>query len=78
MAEKVNENAKYKAISGRLSDYLGFKLSDDGSVLSGETVCCVTCNKCFAYHGSNTSLLYHYCLDIILVYSCIKLTKINY
>jgi len=80
MAEKVNENAKYKAISGRLSDYFGFKLSDDGSVLSGETVCCMTCNKCFAYHGSNTSLLYHLlcCLDIILVYSCIKLTKINY
>jgi len=80
MAEKVNENAKYKAISGRLSDYFGFKLSDYGSVLSGETVCCVTCNNCFAYHGSNTSLLYHllYCLDIILVYSCIELTTINY
>jgi len=59
MAEKVNENAKYKAISGRLSDYFGFKLSDDGSVLSGETVCCMTCDKCFAYRGSNTSLLYH-------------------
>jgi len=50
MAEKVNENAKYKAISGRLSDYFGFKLSDAGSVLSGETFCCMTCNKCCAYY----------------------------
>ena len=57
MAEKVNENAKYKAISGHLSHYFGFKLSDYGSVLSSETVCCVSCDKCFAYYGWNTSLL---------------------
>ena len=29
--------AKHKAISGRLSDYFGFKLSENGSVLSVET-----------------------------------------
>jgi len=28
MAEKVNENVKCEAISGRLSDYFGFKLSE--------------------------------------------------
>ena len=69
MAEKVNDDAKYKAISGRLSDYFGFKLSDDGSALSGETVCCMTCDKCFAYHGLNTSLLYHMSGH----YTCIQL-----
>jgi len=39
---KVNSNndsrAKYKAISGRLSDYFGFKLSKNGSVLSAEKI----------------------------------------
>jgi len=78
MAEQVNENAKYKAISGRLLDYFGFKLSDDGSILSGETVCCMTCNKCFARNMVRTCRYYIICLSIILVYSCIKLTKINY
>ena len=30
---KVNHGkAKYKTISGRLSDHFGFKLSDDGSI----------------------------------------------
>ena len=57
MAEKVNENAKYKAISGRLSDYFGFKLSDNGSILTSETICCMTCDKCFMYHGSNEHVI---------------------
>jgi len=32
-----DSTAKHKAISGRLSDYFGFKLSENGSVLSVET-----------------------------------------
>ena len=60
---KVKSNydsrAKHKAISGRLSDYFGFKLSENGSVLSVENIYCMTCHKAFAYHGSNTSLMYH-------------------
>jgi len=43
----------------RLSDYFGFKLSENSSVSSAENVCCVTCHKVFAYHGSNTSLIYN-------------------
>jgi len=49
---KVKSNddsrAKHKAISGRLSDYFGFKLSENGSVLSVENVYCMTCHKAFA------------------------------
>ena len=60
---KVKSNddsrAEHKAISGRLSDYFGFKLSENGSVLSIENVYCMTCHKAFAYHGSNTSLICH-------------------
>jgi len=54
-----DSRAKDKAISGRLSDYFSFKLSENGSVLSVENVCCMTCHKAFAYHGYNTSLIYH-------------------
>jgi len=68
VAEKVNENAKYKAISGSLSDYFGFKLSDNSSVLSGETVCCMTRDKCFAYHGFEHVITISY----ILYGRCIK------
>ena len=39
--------------------YFGFKLSENGSVLSVENVYCMTCHKSFAYHGCNTSLIYH-------------------
>jgi len=54
-----------RPFSGRLSDYFGFKLSDGGSVLSGETVCCMTCDKCFAYHGSNKPKSGHYtCIQL--------------
>jgi len=53
-----DSRAKHKAISGRLGDYFGFKLSENGSVLSVENVYCMTCHKAFAYHGSNTSLFY--------------------
>ena len=57
---KANDNSlKYKAISGRLSDYFGLKLNEDGSVASVGNVCCVTCGKTFAFHGSKTSLIYH-------------------
>jgi len=60
---KVKSNddirAKHKAISCRLSDYFGFKLSENGSVLSVENVCCMTFRKAVAYHGSNSSLIYH-------------------
>ena len=51
--------AKHKAIPCRLSDYFGFKLSENGSVLPVANVYCMTCHKAFAYHGSNTSLIYH-------------------
>jgi len=54
-----DSRAKHKAISGCLSDYFGFKLSENSSVLSVENVYCMTCHKAFAYHGSNTSLIYH-------------------
>ena len=43
---KVNHGkAKYKAISGHLSDHFDLKLSDDGSVSSVENVYCMTCHK---------------------------------
>ena len=49
---KVKSNddsrAKHKAISCRLSDYFGFKLSENDSVLSVENVYCMTCHKAFA------------------------------
>jgi len=51
---KVKSNddsrAKHKAISGRLSDYFGFKLSENGSVLSVENVYCMTCNVHMTAH----------------------------
>jgi len=53
-----DRRAKHKAISRRLSDYFGFKMSENGSVLSVENVYCMTCHNVFAYHGSNTSLIY--------------------
>ena len=40
-------------------DYFGFKLSENGSVLFVENVYCMTCDKAFAYYGSNTLLIYH-------------------
>jgi len=51
MAEtNVNdEEAKSEAIPGRLSDHFGFKLSDDGSVLSLENDYCMTCDKSFQH-----------------------------
>ena len=55
----VELNSEHKAISCRLSDYFGFKLSENVSVLSAENIYCTTCHKAFAYHGSNTSLIYH-------------------
>jgi len=42
-----------------LSDYFSFKPSENGSVLSIENVCCMTCHKAFAYRRSNTSLINH-------------------
>jgi len=59
MKSSDDDRAKHKAISGRLSDYFGFKLSGKGSVLSVKNVCCTTCHRAFAYHGSNTSLIYY-------------------
>jgi len=60
---KVKSNndskAKHKAILGHLIGYFGFKLNENGSVLSVDNVCCMTCHKAFAYHRSNTSLIYH-------------------
>ena len=59
MKSNDNSRAKHKAISGRLSDYFGSKLSENGSVVSVENVYCMTCHKAFANHVSNTSLIYH-------------------
>jgi len=46
---KVKSNddnrAKHNVISGCVSDYVGFKLSENGSVLCDENVCCTTCHK---------------------------------
>ena len=52
-----DSRAKHKVISGRLSDYFGFKRSENGSVLSVETVCCRPYD--LSYHGSNTLLINH-------------------
>ena len=59
MKSNDDSRAEHKAISCRLSDYFGFKLSENGIVSSVENVCCMSCHKAFAYHGSNTSLIYH-------------------
>ena len=59
MKSNDDSRAKHKAISGCLSDYFGFQLSKNGSVLSVENVCCMTCHKAFTYHESNTWLIYH-------------------
>ena len=37
MKSNDDSRAKHKAISGRLNDYFGFKLSENGSVLSVKT-----------------------------------------
>ena len=50
MKSNNDSRAKHKAISGRLSDYFGFKLSENSSVFSVENGCCMTCHKTFAYH----------------------------
>jgi len=44
-------------ISGHLSDYFGYKLNENGSILSVDNVCSMTCSKTFTYHGSNSSLI---------------------
>jgi len=37
---KNTELIKYKAISGRMYDYFGFKFCDDGTVYSAENIFC--------------------------------------
>jgi len=71
-----DSTAKHKAFS-RLSDYSGFKLIENGSVLSVYNDCCMTCHKVFAYHGSNTSLIYNL-QRAHPIYAFLFLTKINY
>jgi len=61
---------KYKAINGRMSDYFGFKLCDDGTVDSAENVFCMICHRSFTYYSQ---LLCQHNYQI-----CGKLTKINY
>ena len=48
MKSNDDSKAEHKAISCRLSDYFGFKLSENGSVLSVENVYCMSCHKAFA------------------------------
>jgi len=50
---------KYRTVSGHMTDYFGYKFCDNGTLYSAETVCSVICHKSFAYHESNTSLVYH-------------------
>jgi len=60
--------------------FVGLKLCDDDTVDSAENVFCMICHKSFAYHGSNTSLVYRlqYAHPIHHNYEiCEKLTKIN-
>ena len=72
-----DSKAKHKAISCRLSDYFGFKLSENGSVSSIENVCCMTSHKALAYHVSNTSLIYHL-QSAHPIHAFLFLTKTNY
>ena len=77
MKSNDDSRAKHKAISCCLSYYFGFRLSENGSVLSVENVSCMTCHKSFAYDGSNTSLIYY--LQCHIRSMCFYfLTKINY
>ena len=48
---KNTEKVKYKSVSGRMSDYCGFKLCDVGTVYSAENVFCVIYHKSFTYHA---------------------------
>ena len=42
MADSANnEQVKYKAVSGRICDYFGFKFAEDGKVYSAENVFCM-------------------------------------
>ena len=77
MKSNDDSKAKHESISCRLSDYFGFKPSENGSVLSVENIFCMTCHKAFAYHGSNTSLIYHL-QGAHLIHVFLFLTKINY
>ena len=39
MADSANnEQVKYKAVSGRICDYFGFKFAEDGKVYSAENL----------------------------------------
>lgn len=57
--EESKQDIRYKFISGRLKEHFGYKLSVEGNIINGNNVCCIHCDKSFAYHGSNTSLIYH-------------------
>ena len=71
-----DSRAEHKAVSGRLSDYFGFKLSENGSVLSVENVYCMTCHNACAYHGSSTLLIYDL-QRAHLIHALLLLTEIN-
>ncbi|CAI9733843.1 Hypothetical predicted protein [Octopus vulgaris] len=58
MAAEKNRVMKYKPISGRLHEHLGFKLLADGNIKTADDVYCIYCDKSFAYIGSNTWLTY--------------------
>ena len=47
MKSNNDSRAKHKAIPGRVSDYLGFKLSENGSILCVENVYCMTYHVSF-------------------------------
>jgi len=74
---KDDRRAKRKAISGCVSYYSGFKLIENGSVSSVENNCCMACDRAFAYHASNTLLIYHL-QSAHPIHEFLFLTKINY
>ena len=74
MATEKKRFIKYKAISGKLQENIGFKLLAGGNIKDADKVYCIHCDKSFAYHGSNTSLTYYLQRKLSLQYS--KLTTV--
>ena len=75
MAAESNRGIRYKPIAGRLHEHFGFKLSFDRNIENADNVCCIHCDKPFAYHGSNTSLTYHLQNKHPLQYQKLRLAK---
>ena len=55
MATEKKRVIKYKPISGRLHDHLGFIFLDDGNIKSADKVYYIHCDKSFTYIVTNRS-----------------------